>query len=130
MRKVIKYIPVFSLWLAGLAFVSHLIVPHDHHSFETYTHQGEKCPVSNDNTGHHHGLPVHCHAFNDSASEKAVIYNLVKNTQRDDVSAIGPINAFVFDSEIFQSAVFDTNRSFPGPPLTGLSSLRAPPSVS
>lgn len=130
MRKVFKYIPVFSLWLACLAFVSHLIIPHDHHLIEANNNQEERCPVSNNNSGHHQGLPVHCHAFNDSASEKAVIYLLIKKNQSDDTSAIRPLNAFIFGTEIFQATVFDTGKIFTDPFLLESSSLRAPPSVS
>jgi hypothetical protein len=130
MRKVIKIIPVFSLWLACLALVSHLMIPHDHHLTETYTPQEESCPVSNENTGHQQGFPVHCHAFNVSDLQRAVIYILIKENQSDDISSIEPQNAFVSGSGDFHITLFDTGKFFTDSYFLELSSLRAPPSIS
>ena len=129
MSKIIKYIPVFSLWLAGLALVGHLIIPHDHHLAESSVNQEETCPVSNDNSGNHHGFPVHCHAFNDIAAEKAVVFPLLKKNHSDNNSITCPLNAFGIEPGVFQNTVSDTYRSFPDSYLLEYSSLRAPPSI-
>jgi len=130
MRKVIKIIPVFSLWIACLALVSHLMIPHDHHLTEAFAPQEESCPVSSENPGHHHGFPLHCHAFNVSDSQRAVIYVLIKENQSDDISSVEPQNAFAFDSAGFSTIVFETGKFFPDSYLLELSLLRAPPSIT
>jgi hypothetical protein len=130
MRKIIKIIPVFSLWLACLALVTHLMIPHDHHLNEAYTPQEESCPVSSENRSHQHGFPVHCHAFNVSDSQRAVIYILIKENQSDDISSIEAQNAFVFSPAAFHATFFVADRFFTETYLLELSSLRAPPSIS
>jgi hypothetical protein len=129
MSKLIKYIPVFSLWLAGLALVTHLIIPHDHHLAEACANQEETCPVSDKNTGNHHGFPVHCHAFNDIASEKAIIFPLLKKNQSDNSSVTRQSNTLVIESGVFQKTIFDIYSSFTDSYLLEYSSLRAPPSI-
>lgn len=61
---------VFLFWLAGLTLSAHLIIPHDHHNSDSFSRQESNCPVSDDHHGKHKGFPVHCHAFNDLATEK------------------------------------------------------------
>jgi len=78
--KVFKNIAVFSLWLAGLVIIAHLIIPHDHHSDSSVFNKGNGCHA--DNTQHSTklpGFPIHCHAFNDLTFEKTsttvIVYN-------------------------------------------------------
>lgn len=129
MRKVFKYIPVFSLWLACLALVSHLMIPHDHHLAEAYTPQEESCPLSNENAANQHGFPVHCHAFNVSDTQRAVIYIFIKENQSDDSSADRPLNAFVFGTESLNTTILDTGIYFYDRSPSWPSALRAPPSL-
>jgi hypothetical protein len=70
MRKILLYSSMFFFWLAGITLVAHLILPHDHHNSEYFPNQNNDCPVENQNNDHKHGLPIHCHAFNDLAIEK------------------------------------------------------------
>ena len=79
--KIIRNIPVFFLWLAGLAINAHMIIPHDHHQMESVAGDDDSCPVSANKTKHHTGFPVHCHFCNDLTSEKAVTILLFRNIQ-------------------------------------------------
>jgi hypothetical protein len=82
MRKIMKILDGLFLLLAGLVIVAHQIIPHDHHFSESASGKENPCPYSNSKSDHHPGFPVHCHAFNDLASEKAIIIipeNKVRN---------------------------------------------------
>ncbi len=70
----VKKIPAFFLFLAASVFYAHMIIPHDHHLAEADVCQENSSPASGKHTTHHNGFPVHCHAFNDLTSEKAIIY--------------------------------------------------------
>ena len=85
MRKILKNIPPFFLLLAGLIVIAHMIIPHDHHLSESGSDLNDTCPFSKNKTSHSTHFPVHCHAFNDIASEKAIILIL-----RDDVNNNAP----------------------------------------
>ena len=130
MRKVIKNIPVFCLWLAWLIITAHQIIPHDHHLAGTYSNHEDSCPITNSKTSHHPGFPVHCHAFNDLASEKATTYILTKIIQSNDISISGFPDAFTFELQVSRIMISDIRKPFPDPYLLELSPLRAPPSLS
>jgi len=72
MRNILKYLQVSLFWLAGLTLCAHLIIPHDHHNPDSSSRQESNCPVSDDHHNKHKGFPVHCHAFNDLATEKEI----------------------------------------------------------
>jgi len=130
MRKIIKNIPVFFLWLAGLAMNAHLIIPHDHHLADTYSHQEDTCPVSNGETSHSSGFPIHCHAFNDLTSEKARMYLISENIQYNDIAINSFFDPFAFELQVPCITIYDLQKPFPDSHLPGLSPLRAPPSLS
>ena len=130
MSKIRKNIPAFFLWLAGLSVCAHLIIPHDHHLVESITSQDESCPVSNNKSGHHTGFPIHCHAFNDLASEKATTFVLKRNIQSDDLSFSSIPDSLAVELQIFIISVFDIREPFSDPYFLRLSQLRAPPSLS
>jgi hypothetical protein len=130
MRKSIKFIPAFFLWLAWLVLTSHLLIPHDHHLFESLTNQEEPCPASHGNPLHHSGFPVHCHAFNDLTSEKATSFILDKNIQLCDVSFINYSDIFILSCPDCRIALFDFIKHFPELYLLEISALRAPPELS
>lgn len=129
MRKIIKNISVFSLWLACLAIVSHMVIPHDHHLSESIAGQGDTCPVSDNNTGHKTGLPIHCHALHDLTSEKASKAQIIRLVQ---------INVFEFSD---WSDITANKIQFPGTTIINLpepffnsyapelSPLRGPPAI-
>ena len=70
MSKFLKYTRIALFCLTGVAFISHILIPHDHHVSESYLNQDSDCPVNGNNNHNHNGLPVHCHAFNDLTAEK------------------------------------------------------------
>ena len=129
MRKCLKYTSVFFLCLAGLALSAHLLLPHDHHIVDTFSNQDENCPVSNNKSNHHSGFPIHCHAFNDLASEKSRPIKITQNIQVSfvtfgiltDTSAFKLHGSFISLTD-FQKPIFD---SF----TLELSLLRAPPAL-
>jgi hypothetical protein len=78
---------VVFLWVAGLTLSAHMLLPHDHHISDIYSHQDESCPVSDENSSHKPAFPVHCHAFNNLTSEKArPVY--VSHNSTNDLAAI------------------------------------------
>jgi hypothetical protein len=78
-NKVFKNMGVFALWLAGLVIMAHLFIPHDHHSPESFGSREVSCPASGHESDNHSRFPGHCHALNDLASEKALIYTFFFN---------------------------------------------------
>lgn len=81
MSKIFKYVPVFFFWLAGLTLSAHILIPHDHHLADPYSLQDRNCPVQDINSDHKSRFPVHCHAFNDLATEKLRLYHISQNFQ-------------------------------------------------
>ena len=69
MQQRTKKITLLFIWLTGLMFFAHSIIPHHHHFDSVFEHHqatGQAGQHSEDN-------PVHCHAFNDLAVDKAVV---------------------------------------------------------
>lgn len=127
MTRITKNIPVFFLFLATFVFYAHLIIPHDHHMADSDASRKQPCPASNKEAKRHPSFPVHCHAFNDLTSEKAIIYVNIKYNQSNDFMPGCIIDAADSDlhlawitiSNIFQLPVSSA--------ILELSSLRAPP---
>jgi len=129
--KAFKNLTVFSLWLAGLVIIAHLLIPHDHHSGSGIFDKEDTC--HSDNAGHKHKSPVfplHCHALNDLTFEKTSTVFVADNN-------IPSCNLFiqsVIDSKItpFYSSCFKI-RDYQIPLIDidfiRLSHLRAPPSL-
>jgi hypothetical protein len=129
MSKILRNVPVFFFWLAGFILCAHSVIPHDHHIADTFSNQGEKCPASNDKSGHSSGFPVHCNAFNDIASERARSNNISQNIQYRFVAIsisfhrsypelqISGINISCLQKPVFDSYALE------------LYLLRAPPSI-
>ena len=130
MRNKIRYIPIGFLWFAWAVLTAHLMIPHDHHLMESFAGQEESCPGSADNTHHPYGIPVHCHAFNDLASEKAITFVLNDNLQADNVTFNDYSDTFLFDFQLSFITIHDIRKPFPDPSLLELSALRAPPVLS
>jgi hypothetical protein len=126
MRLLKKYIPAAFLWIAWFCIAGHLMIPHDHHLLESFSDTERSCPMTHQASHHHSQLPFHCHAFNDLASEKAIIFSLTNLLadfstfkQSDDPSKTCLLNLF--------SPYSDINFSIPDNYLLESSSLRAPP---
>ena len=127
MRKVFKHISVYSLWLAIAAILAHMIIPHDHHILETFSDQEQNCPASNHQTGHSPGYPIHCHAFNDLASEEARFYNISQNIQ-DSFPALVSLPAdLIFELQASGLRIIDLQNPFLSSYYPVNSLLRAPP---
>jgi hypothetical protein len=128
MRKVIKYIPVFFLWLAWLVITAHLIIPHDHHSSDLSGNKEDACPVTDGRSGHNHGLPIHCHAFNDLVTEKIIKFIPVKNIQFHDFTLSGISEVPYF--QVFNITFTEQHKTYPDNHCLEFYSLRAPPAIS
>ena len=127
MNRIIKKFPVFFIFLATLVFYAHMIIPHDHHPLESESSQEEKCPVSDNGSGNHTRFPLHCHAFNELTSEKAVFCVNIKSIKSLDFESDITLNYNRFYFQLFTTIVSD---GFIHPLNSGipyLSSLRAPP---
>lgn len=126
----VKKIPAFFLLLAAAVFYAHMIIPHDHHLAEADVCQENAGPASGKHTTHHNGFPVHCHAFNDLTSEKAIVYITFRHIQSfspDQVSKYDLSNYIPATNWI--SVFIDFNPAV-NTGILNLSSLRAPPSIS
>lgn len=101
-----------------------MFIPHDHHQAEACDDQ--TCPVSSNEFDHHKGFPVYCHAFNSLTAEKATSYIPIKNIQSlDFVTCLGYDSK---DSNQLSIKFFEVVKQPINSYITGLSSLRAPPS--
>lgn len=132
MGKIIKNIPAFFLWLAWLIITAHLIIPHDHHLADSFTADENACPVSNGKgkTSHNSGFPVHCHAFNDLTSEKAINYFFSENIQHNDIGISNSFDPFKFDLQLPGITIFNLRKTFTDSYFLKFSALRAPPSLT
>jgi hypothetical protein len=127
MRKVFKNISVFFLWLAWLLTTAHMVIPHDHHLSGASAGKEESCPESEN--GHKSHNPIHCHAFNDLAIEKARPIQISSNpeynnfaifTDQSDLGKHFPGIKFISDNQI----------GIPDSYLLEFFSFRAPPFLS
>jgi hypothetical protein len=125
-----KKIPDFFLFLAASVFYAHMIIPHDHHLAEADVCQENGGPASGNHTTHHKGFPVHCHAFNNLTSEKAIIYIIFGHIQSGSSDPVSKSDLTDFDLTTTWISVFiDFNLAVNSGNLN-LSSLRAPPLTS
>jgi hypothetical protein len=83
MKKIVKKTYLFFIFLAIFIYNAHMIIPHDHHQGDWDFCQENS--VSGRGASNNHGLPFHCHAFNDMASEKAVQYLVVTHFESTDL---------------------------------------------
>jgi len=127
--KVFKNIAIFSLWLAGLVIMAHLLIPHDHHSDCSVFNKDNECHAGN--TTHPDKSPVfplHCHALNDLTFEKTSPVFFVSN----DIPAFDLFIVSLFDSVIPVSTlsgikIMDFHEPLIETDFLRLSPFRAPP---
>lgn len=128
MVKIIKKVQVFFLFLAVIILNAHMIIPHDHHQGDEDLCRDNSCPISKNNNNRRTGLPLHCHAFNDLTSEKAVTHHNVKPVlTRDFMYWFTPDKQPSYP-QLSCIRVFDSSYKPVIPGLPELTSLRAPPS--
>jgi|APMed6443717190_1056831.scaffolds.fasta_scaffold441124_1 hypothetical protein len=127
MRKIFKFISVFSLLVAGLTLSAHLLLPHDHHFADPFSRQDNNCPASNDKSGQKSHLPAHCHAFNDLTSDKSRPIQISQNIQIRfiTITILTETSAFklkrsCISNIVFSKPIFDCH-------ILEFSPLRAPP---
>ena len=130
MRRAFKYISSVAMWLAVAAIWAHMIIPHDHHILETFSDQEQNCPASNHQSSHNSELPLHCHAFNDLASEKARVYNISQNIQNGNNAIFIPPNELISEPIFSISGIIDFQTTFIISCGHDLYLLRAPPSLA
>jgi hypothetical protein len=129
-KRLIKNTGIFFLLLAGLAVSAHMIIPHDHHIGDSSSGQEDSCPFSSGKTDHHKGFPIHCHAFNDLASEKIVISLLPVIDRQNYLAIITLFDPFAFVLKFHSPPDTEYWELIPEPFLLEFSSLRAPPVLS
>jgi hypothetical protein len=127
--RIIRYIRISFLFLAVAILNAHILIPHDHHQADSDLCQESKYPVSQDRRNHHPVFPAHCHAFNDLATEKAVVYDLIKYVRCLDfipgsvlIQVVSNLN--ISDGKTFDLLILPIDSIVKEP-----SSLRAPPSL-
>jgi len=130
MNRIFKSIRGFFLLLAGLAIIAHMIILHDHHLSDPINGQKDSCPVSNGKSGHHTGLPVHCHAFNDLAAVKLFSIVLKKNIQSGFSTIIWFPDYRVNELHVILITIFGSRKPFSNIYIPDYSPFRGPPSVS
>lgn len=128
--SILRYMRISFLFLAVAILNAHIIIPHDHHQANSDLCQENRYPVSQNKSNHHPVFPAHCHAFNDLATEKAVVPNLIKYVKCLDFipgSVLIPVVSDLNISGAKTLALFilPIDSSLKDP-----SSLRAPPSLS
>jgi hypothetical protein len=128
MARIIKRVQTFFLLLAVFILNAHMIIPHDHHQGDEDLCQSNSCPASKSNPGRRTGLPLHCHAFNDLTSEKAITYHTVKHIVIRNFAFCCIPDKQVYYLQLSCINVFDPQYKPVIPGLQDLISLRAPPS--
>jgi len=127
--KVFKNIAVFSLWLAGLVIIAHLMIPHDHHPDSIAFNKENQCHADQTKIPAKAPLfPFHCHALNDLTFEKATPGLVALNN-----FPACDLFTFSFDDSVVSKSAFeyiyikDSQNPFLETDFLRLSPFRAPP---
>jgi len=129
--KSFKNIAVFCLWLAGLIFMAHQLISHDHH-IETSSFQNEGACHSGKSELPHgtSGFPIHCHAFNDLTCEKSVSFaNLSQLIPSCDLFFSKNFDPNISNPHLFLFKIKDFQKPLIQNDILRISSFRAPPSL-
>lgn len=129
-RKIFKYISVFSLWLAVITLSAHQIIPHDHHLTDTFLKQDNNCPASKSNSSHKSGFPLHCHAFNVFTAEKFQTFHVPHNIQFIFISPGNLSDACAFKPQISCVSILGLPDPVVDLHTLDSSQLRAPPALA
>jgi len=127
--RIFKNIRLCFLLLAVTLLNAHMIIPHDHHQSDYDTCKRGTIPVSDKESSHHSGFPVHCHAFNDMTSEKAVNPVILSFFQVHDLIPASIIDTALSNIQFSRIRIYNTFKEPVNSGILELSSLRAPPSL-
>jgi hypothetical protein len=129
MKRFHEYLRIFSLGLAGLVFLAHMIIPHDHHGADAYQEKDFSCTEKGDKPITDHGFPSHCHAFNELLPEKILKLVNFERALTADSAFTGPdITKLQIDDEPVQLIFVSEHLVFCNPEAATVS-LRAPPVI-
>jgi hypothetical protein len=128
--KVIISIRAFSLLLAALAVVVHMVIPHDHHLPGMAGGLKNTCHVSHERSHHRPLFPAHCHAFNDLAAEKFSPVIIKQETQTSFASIVWYPDYILPDLHLSLLIFESSGKTFPDIYIPDFSPLRAPPALS
>jgi hypothetical protein len=129
--KVFKNIAVFSLWLAGLVIIAHLLIPHDHHSDCSVFNKENDCHADNTKLPvKSPAFPLHCHALNDLTFEKtATIFFVNNNIPTCDLFILSFVESAISASASSYINLRDFHIPLIETDFLRLSSFRAPPAL-
>jgi hypothetical protein len=130
MGKAFKYASSVSMWLAVAAIWAHMIIPHDHHLSDSFSGQEQNCPASHHQAGDKSEIPLHCHAFNDIASEEARSYHISQIITDGFVALAILPDDLVPESQVPCVRINDFRTPVLNTLLYKTSLLRAPPSLA
>jgi hypothetical protein len=128
-KRFAKYLNVILLWLAAAGMVGHLVIIHDHHPDTDFFAGKDHCPVSDKAPEHHSHHPIHCHAFNHVAGEKAVTFRI----DRPATSLLAELPVVIdvcITLPVVKTVAVDYPIRIPLTRLAGNIPLRAPPVAS
>jgi hypothetical protein len=125
---ILRKIPAMFLFIAGVAIMAHMIIPHDHHISDSFISQDDACPASTEQSHQKSGIPVHCHVCNELTCEKASVLVAVRCIDSHNLSAHKIFDQSELKVHFVESGIYDfVTVSFKGVD-SEFSSLRAPPS--
>jgi hypothetical protein len=127
MKKVSSKTSVLFLWAAWLLLTAHSIIPHDHHSQESFGAIENSCLASGHQSDHNSKFPGHCHALNDLTSEKAIVYSFPGNIRFINFMATENARLLTFESYLNSFIIIELPEHLPVSHLLELSPFRAPP---
>jgi len=130
MKKIISNISILFLWAAWILLTAHSVIPHDHHSQDSFGRSETSCPGSGGDSDHNSKFPGHCYALNDLTAEKAQVFSFFMNFScndfiREDVSEIATSELYLHSCKILELP-----EHLPVSHLLELSPFRAPPVIS
>lgn len=130
MNKFKGFLPLFSVSLATLVFYAHMLIPHDHHLSDSDASSDQTCPLSDNTSGRHSRFPMHCHAFNDLTSEKAINLIIIKSIKSLDSEPILQSNSSDINIQLFVTGQIFLSVQTVNSGMLELTFLRAPPSLA
>ncbi len=129
MSKAFKNIAIFTVWLAGLVIIVHLIIPHDHHDESSVINKEVPCAANSDHPHKSPAFPVHCHALNDITFEKTSPAFVADNIPVCDLFVLTHIDSVVLVLYSSVAKIRDYQIPLIKIDFLRLSPFRAPPTL-